>query len=86
TVALGLSTAAAQSPSWRPPTESQRCPSKWGAVDERGAGNHMKPASVLKAAQLIRTGEVIELGQVLSSSMPISATRQFNVHTKRTFM
>ena len=86
TVALGLSTAAAQSPSWRPPTESQRCPSKWGAGDERGAGNHMKPASVLKAAQLIRTGEVIELGQVLNSSMPISATRQFNVHTKRTFM
>jgi kynurenine formamidase len=84
--ALGLSTAAAQSPSWRPPTESQRCPSKWGATDERGAGNHMKPASVLKAAQLIKTGEVVELGHVLSQSMPISATRQFNVHTKRTFM
>jgi hypothetical protein len=24
-VALGLSTAAAQGPTWRPPTESQRC-------------------------------------------------------------
>ena len=85
-VALGLSTAVAQSPSWRPPTDSQRCPSKWGATDERGAGNHMKPASVLKAAQLIKTGEYVELGHVLSQSMPISGTRQFNVHTKRTFM
>ena len=27
---------------WRPPTESARCPSKWGASDERGSGNHMK--------------------------------------------
>jgi len=58
-LALGLSTAAAQSPSWRPPTESQRCPSKWGANDERGSGNHMKPESVLRATRLIKTGEVI---------------------------
>jgi hypothetical protein len=46
----------------------------------------MKPASVLKAAQLIKTGEYVELAHVLSQSMPMSATRQFNVHTKRTFM
>src|SRR5881628_2256175 len=84
--ALGLSTAAAQGPSWRPPSESQRCPSKWGAGDERGAANHMKPDSVLKAAKLVRTGEVLELGHVLSPTMPMSATRQFNIHTKRTFM
>ena len=84
--ALGLSTAAAQGPSWRPPSESQRCPSKWGAGDERGSANHMKPDSVLKAAKLIRTGEVVELGYVLSPTMPMSATRQFNIHTKRTFM
>jgi len=85
-VALGLSTAAAQSPSWRPPADSQRCPSKWGAADERGAGNHMKPDSVLRAVRLVRTGEVVELGHVLNASMPISATRRFDVHTKRTFM
>jgi len=84
--ALGLSTAAAQGPSWRPPSESQRCPSKWGAGDERGSANHMKPDSVLKAMKLVRTGEVVELGHVLSPTMPMSATRQFNVHTKRTFM
>ena len=83
---LGLSTAAAQSPSWRPPTESQRCPSKWGASDERGSANHMKPESVLRATRLIKTGEVIELGHVLNSSIPLVGTRRFDVHTKRTFM
>ena len=76
--------AAAQS--WRPPTDSQRCPSKWGAGDQRGSANHMKPETVLRATRLIRTGEVIELGHVLSSEMPISSTRRFDMHTKRTFM
>ena len=85
-VALGLSTAAAQSPSWRPPTESQRCPSKWGASDERGSANHMKPESVLRATRLIKTGEVIELGYVLNATMPLVGTRRFDVHTKRTLM
>ena len=85
-VALGLSTAAAQSPSWQPPADSQRCPSKWGAADERGSGNHMKTESVLKAVRLVRTGEVVELSHVLSASMPFFGTRRFDVHTKRTFM
>src|SRR5215210_5189618 len=68
--------------SWQPPADAQRCPSKWGAGDERGAGNHMKPESVLRAARLIRTGEVIELGQVLSGDMPFSLGRRFELHTK----
>jgi Putative cyclase len=85
-VALGLSSAAAQSPTWRPPTESQRCPSKWGANDERGSANHMKAESVLRATRLIKTGDVIELGNVLSPTMPLVGTRRFDVHTKRTFM
>src|SRR6266850_2401349 len=84
--ALGLSTAAAQGPSWRPPSESQRCPSKWGAGDERGSANHMKPESVLKATRLIKTGEVIEIAHVLNDKMPFAGTRRFDVHTKRTFM
>ena len=46
----------------------------------------MKPESVLRAAKLIRTGEVIELAHVLAADMPISGTRRFDVHTKRTFM
>lgn len=77
-------TAEAQTPSWTPPPESARCPSKWGAGDERGAGNHMKPASVLNATKLIKTGEVIELGHVLSASMPLSPSRTFNMTVKRT--
>src|SRR6266850_16556 len=47
--------AAAQ---WNVPPESQRCPSKWGAGDERGSGNHMKnPETVLRGARLIKIGE-----------------------------
>ena len=85
-VTLPLTTAPLSAQTWKPPTEAQRCPSKWGAGDERGAGNHMKPATVVRAAQLIKTGEAIELGHELSSAMPLQATRQYNVHTKRTFM
>jgi kynurenine formamidase len=85
-VFCGVGSVYAQTPSWRPPTDAQRCPSKWGAGDQRGAGNHMKPETVLRAARLIRTGQVIELGQVLSQAMPLQATRQFLVHTKRTTM
>ncbi|MGQ0737287.1 MAG: cyclase family protein [Acidobacteriota bacterium] len=71
---------------WRPPADSERCPSAWGAADERGAANLQGPESVLRAARLIRTGEVVEMGRVLSSDMPMSATRQFDLHTKRTTM
>jgi len=83
---LGTWSVSANAQSWQPPADSQRCPSKWGAGDERGAGNHMKPATVLRAAQLIRTGQVFELGQVLSAAMPLQPTRQFELHTKRTVM
>jgi kynurenine formamidase len=76
----------AQAPSWTPPPESARCPSKWGAGDERGAANHIKPQTVLNAAKLIKTGEVIELGHVLSDKMPFFGTRRFDMHIKRTFM
>ena len=83
---LGLTSISAPAQTWRPPADGQRCPSKWGAGDERGAGNHMTPATVLRAARLIKTGEAIELAHPLSPDMPIPGTRQFNVHTKRTFM
>jgi len=76
--------AAAQ---WNVPPESQRCPSKWGAGDEKGSGNHMKnPKNVLRAAQLIRTGEVIELSHVLGPGMPFSGPRILNMQPKRTAM
>jgi kynurenine formamidase len=76
--------AAAQT--WKVPAESQRCPSKWGAADERGSMNHQKPAAVMNAAKLIKSGEIIELAHVLGPQMPFSGTRRFDVHTKRTFM
>ena len=81
--ALTLS-ASTFAQSWEPPTAAQRCPSKWGAADERGAANHMRPESVLRATRLIKTGEVIELGWVLSMDMPFFGTRRFDVHLKRT--
>jgi kynurenine formamidase len=83
-ILAGSVTASAQS--WQPPADSARCPSKWGPGDERGAGNHMKPETVLRAARLIRTGETFELGQVLSSTMPFFGTRRLDIYTKRTVM
>ena len=83
---LFVSAGSAAGQSWAPPAERDRCPSKWGASDERGAANHMTPDAVLRATRLIRTGEIIELGRVLSSTMPLSAGRRFHVDTKRTTM
>ncbi|HEU5296816.1 MAG TPA: cyclase family protein [Burkholderiaceae bacterium] len=71
---------------WSVPAESVRCPSKWGANDERGSGNHMNAASVMRAVRLIKTGEVIEIAHPLDSKMAFFGTRRFDVHTKRTFM
>ena len=83
---VGSSAAVGQAPTWSPPPESARCPSKWGAGDERGSANHMQPQTVLNAVKLIKTGEVIEIGQVLNDKMPFFGTRRFDVHIKRTFI
>ena len=85
---LGMGSAAngQQAPSWTVPAEKERCPSKWGAGDERGSANHQKAAAVMKAVGLIKTGEVIEIAHVLSDKMPFFGTRRFDVHMKRTFM
>jgi kynurenine formamidase len=82
--AATLLAVPASAQSWQPPAPEQRCPSKWGASDERGAANHMRPENVLRAARLIRTGQVFELGRVLESGMPLFGTRKFEIHTKRT--
>jgi kynurenine formamidase len=81
-----LMSSVAHAQTWQPPADNQRCPSKWGKDDQRGAANLMSPETVLRAARLIRTGEVIELGHVLSSTIPLSAGRRFEVDTKRTTM
>jgi kynurenine formamidase len=83
TTGLGPSSAYAQS--WQMPPDNQRCPSKWGAGDQRGSGNMMKPETVLRAAKLIKTGEVFELGALLSPDPKesfINAGRVFNIYTK----
>ena len=87
-IALAVSavTANAQTPSWTVPPESARCPSKWGAGDERGSANLMKPQLVLDAVKLIKTGEIIELAHLLGPTMPFFGTRRFDVHVKRSFM
>ena len=75
----------AQAQSWKPPADNERCPSKWGAGDQRGSGNLMKPETVLRAARLIKTGEVIELGEVLDpANMPYFPGRNLEIITKRT--
>ena len=79
-------TALAQTPTWSPPAEKDRCPSKWGAADERGSGNHQNAAAVKKAVGLIKTGEIIEIAHVLNDKMPFFGTRRFDMHLKRTFM
>jgi kynurenine formamidase len=78
-----ISLANAQS--WRPPAEDDRCPSKWGAGDERGSANHMGSATVLRATQLIREGEVVELGHVLHGSIPLG-DRHFDIYSKPSSM
>src|SRR5918992_2659963 len=84
--ALVFVSTLAGAQTWTPPTERDRCPSKWGASDERGSANHITATAVLNAARLIRTGDVIELGRVLRAGIPIQATRRFDLHTKRAFM
>lgn len=74
--------AAAQD--WQPPTAAQRCPSKWGPGDERGAANLMTPDVVLRAARLITKGEVIEMAYPLHAGMPFYGDRVYSLQLKRT--
>ncbi len=83
-LALCLCCLAASAQTWQPPAPELRCPSRWGAQDERGAGNLQTPAQILKAARLIRRGEMFELSHVLAGDMPLFGTRRFDVTMKRT--
>ena len=85
TISLHAQSDAQTTPPWQLPSDDQRCPSKWGAGDQRGSGNLMKPDTVLRATKLIRTGEVFELGELLSNDPKeafINAGRQFSLYTK----
>lgn len=81
---LGAAAVPAQTPDspnagWRPPADAERCPSKWGAGDQRGSANHMNPQSVMRAVRLIRTGQTFELGQLLYADMPLIGNRRWDV-------
>jgi len=62
----------------------KRCPSPYGADDERGAGNLQTPQSVLAAARLIREGKIYELGKILDRTIPMSPGRSFVLSVQRT--
>jgi hypothetical protein len=81
---LSLGTSAARAQGWQPPSDAERCPSKWGAGDERGAANLMTPELVIRAARLIKTGEVIEMGYPLHADMPFYGDRVYSQVLKRT--
>ena len=82
-LAFGFAGGAMRAQSWEMPSDAQRCPSKWGAKDEVGSGNLMKPEMALKAAKLIHTGEVFTLGFHLSAALPLIGSRRFDMHMKR---
>lgn len=78
TVTMGLllvceGTAFAQA--WQPPSESQRCPSKWGPNDERGSANHMKQETVLRAARLMFPHQMINGSMYNCVKIEDAATR-----------
>ena len=78
-------TAPARSQPFEMPADNQRCPSRWGADDQRGSANWVNPESILKATRLVKTGELFELGAILTSNPTesfINEGRQYNLYTK----
>jgi len=55
----------------------------WGAHDERGSANHMKPETGLRGIRLVKEGKVYELGRGLEPAMSTVGTRRFGIHTAR---
>ena len=57
--ALAMTTAAVlafggvplHAQTWQMPPDNQRCPSKWGAGDQRGSANMMKPETEANGAR-----------------------------------
>src|SRR6266436_1401033 len=82
-MSIGFANSTVRAQSWQMPSDAERCPSKWGAKDQLGSGNLMKPEMALRAAKLIRTGEVFQLGFDLSANLPLIGSRRFDLHMKR---
>ena len=81
---LAILPQSARAQGWNPPPPESRCPSKWGADDERGAANLQTPQAVLKATRMIREGKLYELGKVLEPSIPRSGARSYSLNLART--
>jgi len=84
-IVCGLACSVAAAQTYTMPPDSERCPSRWGAGDQKGAANMMNPARVLAATKLIKTGEIFNLGELLSpdpKEMFLVDGRQFSMYTK----
>lgn len=79
----GFTIAPAAAQSWVPPSAAERCPSRWGADDQRGAANLMQPDVIVQAARLIRAGEIIELGHPLHANTPVYGSRIYSQQIKQ---
>ena len=77
TAILLASLAAAGAQPYQMPPDADRCPSRWGAGDERGSANWVKPETILRATKLIKTGEMS--GKVSSRSQSLSVNRCLGV-------
>jgi len=83
-LAITFTAQPARAQGWNPPPPESRCPSQWGANDERGAANLQTAQAVLKATRMIREGKVYELGKVLDPSIPRSGARSYSLNLART--
>ena len=67
----GEAQTRAQGPWWPHPI--------WGADDQSGGSNWIKPAKVLEAVSLVKTGKTYELGQVYERGMPLFGQRTYSI-------
>jgi len=81
---IGWAGQSASAQGWMPPPPDKRCPTVWGADDERGAANLQTPETVLRASKVIRDGKMYELGKVLDRNIPMSPGRSFVLNVQRT--
>ncbi len=82
TASLIVGSQPAPAQDWISP--EKRCPSPYGAEDERGAANLQTPQNVVAAATLIREGKIYELGKILDRTIPMSPGRSFVLNVQRT--
>ena len=55
-------------------------PSRYGADDEAGALNEIRPGNVVAAARLVQRGQTFDLAHVLDADVPVFPGRGFRQH------